>query len=179
MLLFSTPLFIIRSLMCLLQDDFSNRTLLNNCPTVTPGLVVAIMLNYRCLGSSVTQCNHTNFDASHSAQCNCTSNPSTTNVFFTNHQLIIATMSEHKESVSQFFCLHFHSLIHSLTTRHFIACLHLLNLNFTQHFAHSCHSLHVCYSVVQHTSVEHRHLHCHSKLCSCRVNSFTWHLLLS
>ena len=83
-------------------------------------------------------------------------------------------MSEHKESVSQFFCLHFHSLIHSLIARHFIACLHSLNLNFTQHFANSCHSLHICYPVIQHTSVECRHLHCHLKLCSCRVIPFTW-----
>ena len=42
------------------------------------------LLECRCPGSSVTQHNHTNLDASCSAQCNCTSDLLSTNVFFTN-----------------------------------------------------------------------------------------------
>ena len=60
-------------------------------------------------GLQHSQCNHTNPDNGHSVQCNCASNPSTTKSSSLINW-IISTMSEHKESDSQFFCLHFHSL---------------------------------------------------------------------
>ena len=51
----------------------------HGCSSQCHDLVVCCsdwLLNFRCLGSSVTQHNHTHPNHSYSAQCNCASNPS-------------------------------------------------------------------------------------------------------